>query len=917
MLRYNGRSGVAVLKKMTFLFVPIAVFIIFALLSVLGALQPIELSVYNAMLRFRPEPKELATIRLMDFDDQAIEEAGSWPVARNIYGDGLILLRELGAKYAVFDIEYVDEAPRGVNTEFLQDELPDAFKESFGNLGGDIEALFGAVAGGRIPAREAAPYVQDLVARTQSEREKLFDRVKLVAANNDEYLGRCARFFGKSFFTINMRNEPVPGIPDSARATAADVAAVKASIAPNARLREAKDIFPTIEPILSRASGAGFPNVYIDPDGVRRRIDLLYRHGDRVYAQLVLAPLLDMLGSPHIVVERNFVNILGARMADGTSSDIRIPRGEDGRMLIDWPHKSFLESFKPHISFKELMVHKRLYSDLLHNLRIREDWGYLSLYDGSVPLLAQAKAIEEYLRSTLEAAALDSIPEAAPAEYRKLRDAFLAELGRYLASSPDKVISAEMERVLADKSLDASTRAEYERIKDDAPLYFANTRTIVADLVDLRTRLAKELDGAFCILGQTGTSTTDIGVNPFDGQYMNVGTHASVLNTIVQRAYIDEAPVWVSVLITFASVFGLTFVIRKRKPLHGVIIGAGWTIVLAAIGVLAFATAGIELGIVPPVFATFSAFLASTLVTLLRTEKEKGFLRNAFSHYLSGEVIRSIIENPESLKLGGQKKHMTALFTDIRGFSTISEKMDPVDLVKLLNEYLTAMSETILDLQGTIDKYEGDAIMAFFNAPIDLEDHAYRACLAAIKMKRTERELNVQFLSRGLSPSEIMTRIGINSGEMVVGNMGTLRKMDYTIMGDAVNLAARLEGVNKQYGTWICVSEDTKNLAGPSIVFRQLDRIRVVGKSQPIRIFEIVEEKGSVDSVVEKTIEAFLEGIDRFERKDWQGALERFECALSIKADDGPSKTYRERCLSYIKNPPPENWDGVFNLTSK
>jgi len=301
----------------------------------------------------------------------------------------------------------------------------------------------------------------------------------------------------------------------------------------------------------------------------------------------------------------------------------------------------------------------------------------------------------------------------------------------------------------------------------------------------------------------------------------------------------------------------------------------------------------------------------------LNTEKEKGFLRNAFSRYLSNDVIQQIIANPDQLRLGGQQKVMTAMFTDIKGFSTISEKMTPEELVFLLNQYLTGMSDIILDLQGTIDKYEGDAIIAFFGAPIDLEDHARRAALAAVRMKRLEDQLNLRFLDEKIAPAPLLTRIGINTGPMVVGNMGTTRKMDYTMIGDSVNLAARLEGVNKLYGTWILISEDTKNLVGDAIVTRKLDRVRVVGKSVPIRLFQALEEKGHLPSEMQPLLDTYEAALEHFEERRWTLARKGFEECLALNPEDGPSLRYHKLAVEYEKNPPPEAWDGVFKMETK
>jgi adenylate cyclase len=227
------------------------------------------------------------------------------------------------------------------------------------------------------------------------------------------------------------------------------------------------------------------------------------------------------------------------------------------------------------------------------------------------------------------------------------------------------------------------------------------------------------------------------------------------------------------------------------------------------------------------------------------------------------------------------------------------------------------MSDVIMDLRGTIDKYEGDAIISFFGAPMEYPDHAQKALTAAIRMKKIEDQLNKQFAEGNLAPSSLLTRIGINTGDMVVGNMGTARKMDYTIMGNAVNLAARLEGVNKQYGTWILTSEYTQAEGGDAFLFRKLDRVRVVGINTPIRLFQVVDEAREAPSEVREAVEMFHAGIDAFENRDWDKARSTFTEVQRIIPDDGPSTSFLKRIDAYVETPPPDNWDGVFNLTAK
>jgi class 3 adenylate cyclase len=259
---------------------------------------------------------------------------------------------------------------------------------------------------------------------------------------------------------------------------------------------------------------------------------------------------------------------------------------------------------------------------------------------------------------------------------------------------------------------------------------------------------------------------------------------------------------------------------------------------------------------------------------------------------------------------------MSAIFTDIRGFSTISEHLTPEDLVSLLNRYLTTMSNVILDEQGTIDKFEGDAIIAFFGAPLKQDDHALRSCRSAVLMKRAEAELNKLIMEQNLSPTPLFTRIGINSGDMVAGNMGTDKKMNYTIMGDAVNLAARLEGVNKQYNTWILASDNTIWETGDRFLVRRLDRVRVVGKSEPVQLYNVLDILEDASAEQKNLVTLFHQALDYFEQRDWKKASEGFREVLSME-EDGPASLYLKRCEQYRANVPEDGWDGVFNLTEK
>lgn len=298
-----------------------------------------------------------------------------------------------------------------------------------------------------------------------------------------------------------------------------------------------------------------------------------------------------------------------------------------------------------------------------------------------------------------------------------------------------------------------------------------------------------------------------------------------------------------------------------------------------------------------------------------KEKEEKQKLRGAFQQYVSASVVEEITKNPEKLKLGGEKKVLSVFFSDIRGFTTLSEKMTPEQLVAFLNEYLTAMTDIIMVEKGLVDKYIGDAIMAFWGAPIDNPTHAIDACTSAIKMKKKMIEISNDFKKKGLP--EIKIGMGINTGDMVVGNMGSTNRFDYTVIGDNVNLASRLESLTKQYHAGINISQSTYDMIkDKGFAARELDLVAVKGKTKPIRIYELVGFEKELAKKELDLIKDFQKGIKFYFDKKWKEAIKVFE-ECKKKYNDETSDVYIERCKEFIKNNPGKDWDGVFIAKSK
>jgi adenylate cyclase len=296
------------------------------------------------------------------------------------------------------------------------------------------------------------------------------------------------------------------------------------------------------------------------------------------------------------------------------------------------------------------------------------------------------------------------------------------------------------------------------------------------------------------------------------------------------------------------------------------------------------------------------------------TERTKRQITGLFGQYVPSEVVDEMSKNPEQVSMEGESREMSILFSDVRGFTTISEGLEPRDLSLLMNEFLTPLSRVIYSHRGTIDKYMGDCIMAFWGAPLPDARHAYQAVLSGLEMQRTLSELQPHFRERGWP--EIHIGVGINTGRVSVGNMGSEVRIAYTVMGDAVNLASRLEGITKEYSAGVLVGEKTKEEA-PEFVYRELDLVRVKGKDKPVAIFEPLGLVGEVGQAVLEEIKLFQQALRLYRKQDWDRAELQLFNLQKMSPKSRLYDVYAERIVHYRNNPPGDNWDGVYVFKTK
>jgi len=417
------------------------------------------------------------------------------------------------------------------------------------------------------------------------------------------------------------------------------------------------------------------------------------------------------------------------------------------------------------------------------------------------------------------------------------------------------------------------------------------------------------------LVGASATGIGDLRVTPFGGlDFPGVEVHANLIDNILNLQFLNrggkEALTDLFFILLFGVPLGIWLAVVQPRWM-----ALGFALLLPFAGIVYFAFLhGSWLNfIVPALFTLVPNVSLVALYRVLIEEQEKRKVRGRFQQYVPPEVIRRLLDDPERVR--PRKSEITILFSDIRGFTSISESLDAQELADLLNGYLTEMTRIVFRYQGTLDKYIGDAVMGFWGAPYEEPDHATRACNAALSMLARLAELQKDWRAQGQPVLDI--GIGLNTGVASVGNMGSSMRLAYTAMGDAVNLASRLEGLNKEYGTRIIISESTqKALHSPRTLVRELDLIRVKGKLLPVTIYEVLDAEalGNEGKVL---VELFARGHEAYKQRDWRAAGQAFEQALDRWPDDGPARIFLRRCEEYLAEEPEADWDGVYVMKHK
>jgi adenylate cyclase len=418
------------------------------------------------------------------------------------------------------------------------------------------------------------------------------------------------------------------------------------------------------------------------------------------------------------------------------------------------------------------------------------------------------------------------------------------------------------------------------------------------------------------LVGATAIGIYDMRVTPFSGVFPGVEINANIIDNILRNDAISR-PDWTALYDLAAILFLgilLSLVISRVRPLAATLITIALLAAYAVANEFIFTHFKLWLTAIYPGMTMVFVFVGVITYRIMTEEKKKKEIKNAFSRYVSPSLVDDILKDPSKLVLGGEERRLTVFFSDIRGFTTISEGLSPQNLVKLINDYLTPMTDIILESGGTVDKYMGDAIMAFWGAPVWQDDHAIRAARTALLMMERLRKLQVEWEKNGLPRIDI--GIGLSTGRLTCGNMGSHLRFDYTVMGDSVNLGSRLEGLNKEYGTHIIVPKFTYEDIKDEFILRQLDHIKVKGKKIPIKIYELMADKSGGDKLREAA-GLFETGLAAYRERDWDKAESFFGKTLEVLPEDKPSKVFLARVRDLRSSNLPDDWDGVYVMTKK
>lgn len=648
-------------------------------------------------------------------------------------------------------------------------------------------------------------------------------------------------------------------------------------------------IYPLLEACKDLGHTAMIPDF---EDGTLRKMPLWVKRGDKYYLQLALQAVCDYLG----VKDEDLTLYPGKLLSITTPSgeEIGIPINPYGQALVDFTGRpgplGWRETF-PILS----------YTLPIELWQIRKDSNTLwEALDG------------KYLGGTITRLKQALSAETSPTKKEELKRQ-IEEKSRELVDFIQ--LSIKKSTDLLEKEPDEGRKGQLALALEEMQQELSLLKRLETSEREFSSRLRKQVEDKICLVGAIFTGGTDFSPTPYDPACPNVITHCNIVDMILKRHFLnyDRKAHNIPTIILLGPVMGLITSALGSLVGGGALAGVMGLYLIASYLLLTYL--GVWLHVAGPLIAMVTSYTAVTVYRQLTVERQRREIKNLFQHYLHPEVVNELVKDPTKVKLGGVRKELTIQFSDIQGFTSLSEKMQPGELEAFLNTYLTAMTDVVLKHGGTVDKYEGDAIMAFYGAPIDQPDHALRACKAALEARETQEALNLQFKGKGWPT--IRTRFGINTGPAVVGNMGTNTRFDYTAIGDSVNLASRLESANKIFGTTILLGQETYEYTKKDIFAIYLGLVQVKGKAQSVKVYALVSLAGDAPPQDQELDRLLSTATSLYYERKWKEALEYFSRVLTLRPGFSAAEIYSIKCRTYVDIPPGSDWTGALVLEEK
>jgi adenylate cyclase len=905
--------------------------------DVVGIADTLELKALDFGFKHRSPIRESDQIVLVNIDDLTVRKL--WPIRRGTYAKATLALDRLNAAQIVFDVEFKTVIPeRGEYDEDtgeyrlkpeevlmrqaflksgkvtlayhfdLSDQLPARLRPHVASLKKAFSTNL------RAEANEAALACGAPREWFQNELESLRELL-VVAIVEDEVAARPDIPFA------DLKAKYLPGYDgkvDGAYLNALQFAwqmaratrqvAAKTTVTPPAAVsgsqRQAYVMIPPLLPFLDAAAKVGAANAEADAqDGVMRRPWTHLTFQGKRYPYLGLQCGLDAMSTPPSV------EILDGRVEIVAGGErVTLPVDAEGRVLVNWAgnggkNRREASSYFSNLSFLQLIeLYNARYVDLDGNVRRT----LVQLTGDERDLL---KADEYFKLSDRLAEVLEGRKELPAERLRQIEDR--------LDTLRNGMVAQFREFIEVNEKALAEMKNPPKRIREDAEKKLAKWRAQIAPIVgayEMEARLRPLAAGKICLIGSASTASGDLYSTPLGVSTPGMDVLANVANMTLTGQSIRQVPPWVNFGYLFALGLLVSFYVTHGSATGSSIATAATLVVTGGMGWLLFTKLSILISVAGPIVTAMLTFAGVTTYKELLTQRSKRKLQRELEKNTSPELVKIILEHPEFLS---EPRRMmgTFFFSDVKSFTSISEKMNADILFPFINRYLDRETVALKAHLAFVDKYIGDGIMALFGIPVPNPNHAVNACKAALDCQAALKPLNAENALQGLP--KIKARIGIHSGEASAGNVGALDRANYTVLGDNVNLAARLEGANKEYDTSIMISEATHALVTGKFVVRELDKIRVVGKKVPVRIFELIAVAGEELPMSQAFLEAYAAALAAFKERRWAESIQGFQKALELKEGDTPSRTYIERAKVFQMMPPAADWEGVFELTSK